>query len=509
MTPRSTDRLRQDAKALRKGHASGDAAAQARVAARLGVRAVLNHADALHVIALEQGFGSWPRLKLTREIAAMDHAARAERLKIALYFGHHWVTDALLSADPDLGRANFGLACAMYDTEEVARVLASDPEAATRAVGVRTPLLHLCFSRWFEKAGPEAALDVAEQLHAAGADVNESYPFQPGSLHELSALYGALGHAGNLALAEWLLQHGADPNDNESLYHSTELENAEGLRLLLAHGARPEGTNALPRALDFDNLEMVTLLLEAGADPNEGISEHPSGEAPAVIPSLHQAARRMCSADVAQALIDHGADSTELYHGHTAYAIARMRGNRAVAGVLEAAGQATDLSETEARLAGAADGRVEGQGRLDPEALSHEQRLLIHRLLGFDGSLPHVQRLVSLGLDPAWTDEQGMPAIHIAGWEGQADAVAWLLAFEPDLDHINTYGGDLIGTVIHGAEFCPARARRDHLRCARLVLDAGARLRRREIEETGVIALAEMLAEWAEAHPDRIVERAG
>jgi ankyrin repeat protein len=505
MTSRSIDRLRQDAKALRKAFAAGDAEARARAEAVFGPRAALKHADALHVVAREAGHPSWPRLKLAREVAAMDGAARAHRLKVALVHGQHWVTEMLLAEDPGLGRADFGLVCALFDLATAERVLAGDPEAAKRPIGPRTPLLHLAFSRHHERAGTEAQIALADRLVAAGADVNESYPAEPGSPHRLSALYGALGHAGNLVLAEWLLERGADPNDNESLYHSTELGHADGLRLVLKYGAKPEGTNALPRAMDFDDLEMVRLLLEAGADPNEGVKGHPSGQPPMVIPGLHQAARRMCSPEIAEALIAYGADGTRPYRGHTAYAYARMRGNRAVARVLEAAGQATPLSETEDLLAAAADGEV--RGRLPADGLTDEERHILHRILPYDGVLEHARRLVALGIDPAWEDEQQMPAIHIAAWEGQAEIVEWLLGFDPDLDKKNMYGGDLMGTVIHGAEFCPSRERRDHLRCARLVLDAGSMLHRSDVEETGREDLAEMLTEWAEAHPDRMIER--
>jgi hypothetical protein len=69
------------------------------------------------------------------------------------------------------------------------------------------------------------------------------------------------------------------------------------------------------------------------------------------------------------------------------------------------------------------------------------------------------------------------------------------------------YGGDLMGTVIHGAEFCPSRERRDHLGCARLVLEAGSMLHRADIEETGAEPLAEFLSDWAEAHPECVIER--
>ena len=51
-------------------------------------------------------------------------------------------------------------------------------------------------------------LAVAEALLAAGADVNDSYPYQGEDHAPLSALYGAIGHAGNMVLAEWLLAMG-------------------------------------------------------------------------------------------------------------------------------------------------------------------------------------------------------------------------------------------------------------------------------------------------------------
>ena len=98
-----------------------------------------------------------------------------------------------------------------------------------------------------------------------------------------------------------------------------------------------------------------------------------------------------------------------------------------------------------------------------------------------------------------------MPAIHIAAWEGHADVVAFLLQHDPDLSHRNMYGGDLMGTVIHGAEFCPARDRRDHLGAARLIWEAGSLLHRHDITHCGVEELADHLTEWAEGAPDRVV----
>ncbi len=504
--PNTPEYLRREAKKLRRSFADGDVTARARVETVLGPRDVLKHAEALHVMAREDGHDSWPKLKMAAEIAAMDRDARAERLKRALYFGQPWVIDQLLAADPELGDANFGLQIALLRVGKVADTLTRDPKAATRPIGIRSPILHLAFSQ-HHKTGAglaEASVAIAEMLVRHGADVNDSYPSEPGSPHELSALYGAIGHADNMALGRWLLEQGADPNDNESLYHSTELGHHEGLRMLLEHGALADGTNALLRAMDFDDVEAVRMLLDAGASPNERPAEHPSGQPPVVIPGLHQAARRMCSADLAQVLIDHGADGTMPYQGHTAFAMARMRGNAAVASVLEAAGQASPLNPSEALMALAADGQVDG--RLDPKDLTDEQARMITRILGFDGTLPHVKRLIQIGIDPNTVEEQDMDAIHIAGWEGHADAVEYLLTLGPDLERKNMYGGDLMGTVIHGAEFCPAKDRRDHLRCAELVLGAGSCLHAYDIKGCGVEALAAFLSEWAEANPGRVVQ---
>ncbi|MEX3007325.1 ankyrin repeat domain-containing protein [Hoeflea sp. TYP-13] len=504
--PNSIDYLRRQAKQLKRDFAAGDAEALARAKAVFPTVETLKHADALHVIARENGHESWPRLKLAIETAAMNRAQREERLRIALYYGQHWVTKALLKEDPDLGSDNPGLQIALYDRAAVEKALAADPASATRLIGVRSPILHLAFSRHIH-AVPDRRDDmiaIAEALVRHGADVNDSCPAEPGSEHRLSALYGALGHADNTALAKWLLEHGADPNDNESLYHSTELGHHDGLKLLLKHGADPAGTNALPRAMDFDDLGAVRLLLAAGADPNEGIATHPSGQPALTVPALHQAARRMCSSELAELLIAHGADGTLAYQGHTAYALARMFGNDAVANALESAGQATALSRAERLLADAAAGKV--SGRIDPNELTDEARRILGRVISSSGRLDHVKNLCALGIDPNWTDEMGMPAIHIAGWEGQAEAVEWLLTFNPDLSRKNDYGGDLLGTIIHGAEFCPARDTRNHTACAQMVLAEGATLRRSEIELCGAEGLAEFLAGWAQSHPAQVVE---
>lgn len=500
MTPQATthlEKLRAAAKRLKKAFAAGDREAQARFHAVLAERSDPKHADFLHVIAREEGHESWPKLKFALETAAMNRDQRAERLKQALYFGQNWVIDRLLADDPDLPSHNLGLQIALYDLTAVRAALARRPELAVEAIGVRRPILHLAFSKYLHRA-PERRADmlaVAELLLEQGADPNDGYAAEPGSDHKLSALYGALGHADNMPLAEWLLDHGADPNDDESLYHAMELGHRDGLKLLIKHGVRTSGTNALPRALDFDDLEAVRLLLEHGADPNEAVTGHPGGQPVDSIPALHQAARRWRSGDFIHLLLDHGADPRAVWESHTPYAMARVYGNLSAAGALEERGFATPLSVSEQALADCAEGRVP-PGGVDPAALSKEDRLLITRMAHEPARFEHIKSLIAAGFDPNQTDEMKLTALQAAGWQGLPDLVAFLLTQAPDLEHVNAYGGNALSTVIHGAEHSPDRATRDHVGCARLLLEAGASFRRESLPHVGDEAMALFLEDW-------------
>ena len=187
------EKLKRRAKALRKAYVAGEAEAATRVDTHLD-KAQISHADALHVIALEEGYASWPKLKLAVEAEAMDREAKAERLKMALFHGQGWRIRQLLDETPDLARDNLGIMCALYDVEGVVATLERDPQAiSTPVLGPRTPILHLAFSRWWQHGGSEVRmLATAEALLAGGGDVNDSYEQMPE--YPLSALYGAIGH---------------------------------------------------------------------------------------------------------------------------------------------------------------------------------------------------------------------------------------------------------------------------------------------------------------------------
>ena len=503
----SIEQLSRYAKALRKAFKAGERSAIARVNAIIPNAASFKHADALHVVAREAGFDSWPKLKFAKEAATLDREAKADRLKMALYLGQHWVAEALLAETPDLGRDNLGLICALYDVEALEVALRRDSSLVTQTIGIRKPLLHLTFSNHVNGQGSERnMLTAARLLVDAGAEVDDTFPFNGDENSPLSALYGAIGHVRNIPLARFLLEAGANPNDNESLYHSTEMGHCDGLRLLLDHGAQPAGTNAIPRALDFNDHEAVELLLKAGADPNEGITPAPSGEASFVIPALHQAARRMCDRRMISILLEGGADPSKPYQGISPYAISRVYGNVEAASLIAEAGGDTKLSDVESLLAAAADGKVPAGQFVDVGKLNEEYRNLIRAILAMPERLEHVKRLVAIGVEYDYPDAQGLTPVQIAGWEGLPDIMQYFLELKPDLSHVNGYGGTLFSTILHGSENCPSSSERDHIGCMRLALHEGVALPKGALRNAGNAEMSAFLADWAAAKPGQVVE---
>jgi hypothetical protein len=289
----------------------------------------------------------------------------------------------MLEADPDLPLGNIGLACCFYLRDEVERIVHADP-GGRDAQGTARPAAHDPRAVPCHPPLPRAARRTCSPSPiSAGARgrCERRVPAYVGSDHMLSTLYFAVGHADNMPLARWLLEHGADPNDGESLYHSTELGHHEGLRLLLAHGADPKGTNALLRAMDFHDIEAVRMLMAAGAEVDEFNGAHVGGERPWVVPAMHQAARRMAPVAMAELLLDAGASATAEFEGVTPYSMARVYGNRDLARLLEARGAATGLNREETLLARAADGEESPGEYIDPAKLPEAYRNLIRSLL--------------------------------------------------------------------------------------------------------------------------------
>ena len=258
--------------------------------------------------------------------------------------------------------------------------------------------------------------------------------------------------------------------------------------------------------MDFEDIEAVRMLLNAGALADEFDDRPVGGERPWVVPALHQAARRMCGPELVAVLLDAGADPNRQHEGCSAYGYARVFGNAALASAIEARGVAPSLTPDEALLAKAADG-VDTRGQtIDAERLPDAYRNIIRVILHLPGKLDHIKRLVAIGIEHDRPDPEGLTPLHVAGWEGIPDVLAYLLGLGADLDHINGYGGTLLSTIVHGSENCPTRDGRDHVGCLRLALEHGVALPRRAAELAGEPEIAEFLHEWAMAHPQQVVD---
>jgi ankyrin repeat protein len=296
------EQLRKQAKELVRAARAGDADALARLGGREPILA-----RAQLVVAREHGYASWGAL-----VTAVE--ADAEEFVLAATSGRRQRAEAMLRARPEIERDPWARLVLGHDWS-------GDPQTPG---GPRkwAPLLYVCHSCF-------ASARVAKELLDRGADPNT---------RPLSALYGAAGIRHDPELTRLLLEAGANPDDGESLYHSTEAESTECLRLLLEHGATTAGTNALPRALDDERTEHVRLLLEAGADPNEG-------------PILVHTVRRGRSSQTLRMLVEHGADlerrgaewSRRGERGRTAYQHAVRRGRLDLAETLAELGASTEV----------------------------------------------------------------------------------------------------------------------------------------------------------------------
>lgn len=83
--------------------------------------------------------------------------------------------------------------------------------------------------------------------------------------------------------------------------------------------------------------------------------------------------------------------------------------------------------------------------------------------------------------------------------------MGYLLTLNPSLTHRNAYGGDALGTTLHGAEFGPKAGEGDHIACARLLLEAGAILDQAWIDGSGS-EVVQFLEDWVERRGGSVVD---
>jgi ankyrin repeat protein len=412
-------------KAARGGHA--ESLARLEVFGRSGVLVEeYKLHDAQLAIAREEGFPSWPRFQAVLTKSKLNYQEMAKSFVNAATSDLRRAAEMLV-ANPQLERAGIWVALVLGDVAAVKEILDADAGFATRKGGPDDvdPLIYVCFSRFANHASgrSKAIVEIARLLLAHGA--NASASFTPPELNDnpLSCLYAATGLNNNPELALTLLEAGANPNDGESLYHSTEHPDHECTKLLLKYGANALRSNALNHMLDREDPLGVKLLLDTGMDLAE--LNH-RGET-----SLHWAVYRRRSLRILEMLLERGAPlDVRRKDGRTAYALAMQSGQKEAAALLRARGANTDLGEVDALVAAWADGDTSSR-RVTSDAIRETMRSPENAKLLPDLAENHatesVRALLDAGVPIDSRGDMGETALHWACWKGYADMAKLLV----------------------------------------------------------------------------------
>lgn len=159
----------------------------------------------------------------------------------------------LLAQDPGIVERSVWAASAARDADAVAAHLRADPSLAAAPGGPFGwhPLSYLCYSRLPIDAAIDRSLDAATLLLDAGADPNTGF-LHSGLPTPFTALTGVFGegeqgagreprHPRAQELAALLLDRGAHPADQQTLYNRMFRPDDTHLQLLFAHGLADAG----------------------------------------------------------------------------------------------------------------------------------------------------------------------------------------------------------------------------------------------------------------------------
>ena len=412
---------------------------------------------------------------------------RTAFLEAATWHGALDDAQKLLAEHPELAAADIHTAAVLGDDAAVRRFLQQDPRNATAksAPYGGDALTYLCLSKYLrlDKTRTDGFLRAATALLDAGADAKTGF-WTEGQHREFeTALYGAAGVAHDPRLTRLLLEHGADPNDTEAVYHSPETHDSAAMQLLVETGkVTPDNLSLmLVRKHDWHDYDGAKWLLDHGADPNGKRSRgwHP----------LHHALARDNRLAIIELLLDHGADPriVEPKDGLTAVARAARQGRSDVLELFEQRGIPIELGGVDRLIAACARGDTAAA-----RAIATGEPQLLRELLAMGGDLlatftgtdnpPGVATLLDLGVevdapfvkgDGYFGEPPGSLAIHVAAWRCSPANLKLLLARGSPADIPDPLGRTPLALAVkacvdsYWTEFCSPES-------VHALLDAGA-----------------------------------
>jgi ankyrin repeat protein len=368
---------------------------------------------------------------------------RVAFIRAATWHGSIDRARALLAAHPELATADIHVAAILGDDAAVRTYLAADPASATarsEPYGADA-LTHLCLSTYLreEPARSDAFLRAAMALLDAGADPNGGFWTSGAHPEHETPLYGATGVAHHAPLTRLLLARGADPNDEEAVYHSPETDDYAAMAALVETGrlTRESLSLMLIRKLDWHDLDGARYLLEHGADA--GGAWRTRGWRP-----LHHALARSNQLAIVDLLLDHGADPalTSDRDGLTGVALAAREGRGDVLASFVRRGHSIELPGVDGLIAACAMDDTP-----TVRAIAEREPALVDALLAMGGELlakftgsanaAGIRQLLALGVsvsapfvegDGYFDEPAGSLAIHIAAWRAYPEVVALVIA---------------------------------------------------------------------------------
>ncbi len=440
----SLDSLKREAKRWLKAVRAGEPEAFARLKQalpRAGAASGLREIQ--QALAREHGAETWAALKLQLADEALAHRTHAERLEeflehAILNYGippgdPKWnpgypddpsrreYAARILAKHPEIAHGSIHAAAICGDVAEAERLLKRDRRSASIRGGQRLwePLQYLAYGRLPLATAVESSVAIAELLLDHGANPNVQ---MTDGLNPFTAVTGFIGHGERTPvevpphpraeeLVRLLIERGANSFDTQALYNiSLWYDSTEWLELLYGYDER-SGTTArwnepreaqlgqldylLGNAVDRNHVRNVEWLLAHGANPRAWNAYTKR--------KLHTHAVLHGHARMAELLANAGAQVEEL-NGREAFQAACLR---------------LDIDTTRT---------LAGQ---HPEYLKDAATLL---MAARTGRVEAVELLLNLGTPADVENESGERALHVTAWADSVPAARLLIERGAEID---------------------------------------------------------------------------